>query len=172
MDLITEYLALLTLYQNNAQVLHWKVCHHNFHKTHERYAEYYDQLNEYMDQTAEQMITIGMSPLNMSGALDVVSSSDFSAFQIDPAKNYAPDVADNAFYSMFSQLHDISLKLADEDDLPDDVQDVFMDHARWFRIEGLYKLGRAIQKPNPMEFQEPPKPEEGTPPIPEEEDEF
>ena len=57
---------------------------------------------------------------------------------------------------MFKQLYDIALELADEDDLPDDVCDVFMDHARWFRIEGLYKLGRATRVVDSFQNEKPP----------------
>ena len=42
---------------------------------------------------------------------------------------------------------DIASHLAMDAALPADVQDVFMGHAKWFRIEGLYKLGRRVNVP-------------------------
>ena len=56
--------------------------------------------------------------------------------------------------------------LATDDSLPADVADVFMDHARYYRIEGLYKLQRTLtqegghQEPTPQ-----PAPQEENPEV-------
>lgn len=150
------YLALLTVYESNARTIHWCISGRSWHTSHERYAGYYEQLGEFMDQTAEQLLSMGMQPVNDAEALELVQSSDIDAFLLGTDKAYSVDTADEACYRMFKQLYDIALELADEDDLPDDVCDVFMDHARWFRIEGLYKLGRATRVVDSFQSEKPP----------------
>lgn len=145
---IRLYLALLTVYESNMRTLHWKISNNGFHTAHERFAGYYEELGEFMDQTAEQAITCGIQPVNDEEALTLVRESDVDAFLLGTDKNYDVKTANQAAYRMFKQLHEMALELEDDDDLPDDVSDVFMDHARWFRIEGLYKLGQANAEPS------------------------
>ena len=57
--------------------------------------------------------------------------------------------ANQAAYRMFKLLNQLSVEIATDDGIPADVADVFMDHAKWFRIEGLYKLGRAMDDAAP-----------------------
>lgn len=143
---IRLYLALLTVYESNCRTLHWCLRSKNgWHTGHEWFATYYEQLGEYMDQTAEQILTIGGRPVNDAEALKLVEESQVDAFLLGTDQDYDMYTANMAAYRMFKQLHEMALELEDSDDLPDDVADVFMDHARWFRIEGLYKLGRATE---------------------------
>jgi hypothetical protein len=154
------YMALLTLNENNFRVLHWKLCNKGFQTAHVRFGGYYDQLGDYMDETAEQMISMGMTPVNMSDALGVVrESEDVHGIIMSAEQSYDVKTADIAAKNMFDQLYSLAASLADEDDLPIDVQDVFTGHARYFRIEGSYKLGRSLAEPsavqpNPMENHE------------------
>ena len=154
MQSLRTYMAMLTLYENNFRILHWKLAGAEFHKTHERFGAYYDQLGTFMDETAEQMITLGETPVSSRDALSILQGeTGFTAVMIDPALDYSADAANHAAYHMFEQLREMAVELADADDdeLPIEVSDVFMDHARWYRIEGMYKLQRAnttATKPN------------------------
>lgn len=167
---IRLYLALLTVYESNCRTLHWCLRSKNgWHTGHERFATYYEQLGEYMDQTAEQILTIGGRPVNDAEALKLVEESQIDAFLLGTDQDYDMYTANMAAYRMFKQLHEMAMELEDSDDLPDDVADVFMDHARWYRIEGLYKLGRATED---AKQEEPPVPPAETPaPIVEETEE-
>lgn len=138
------YMALLTLFENNMRVLHWNVCGKNFAKDHTRFADYYEQLGEFMDQAAEQMITVGENPVNLTAVTDILQNDEVNAFIIDPKTTYSGHAANVAAKQMFEMLYKQAVELADEDDLPMDVCDVYMDHARYYRIEGTYKLGRAL----------------------------
>lgn len=154
MQSLRTYMAMLTLYENNFRILHWKLAGAEFHKTHERFGDYYDQLGTFMDETAEQMITLGETPVSSRDALSILQGeTGFTAVMIDPALDYSADAANHAAYHMFEQLREMAAEFADADDdeLPIEVSDVFMDHARWYRIEGMYKLQRAnttATKPN------------------------
>lgn len=142
------YMALLTLNENNFRVLHWKLCNKGFHTAHERFGEYYDQLGTFMDETAEQMISMGVVPVNLADALGIVrEAEDVHGVMMSTNQNYDVRTADVAAKNMFDQMYHLAEDLADEDDLPVDVQDVFTGHARYFRIEGSYKLGRATTVP-------------------------
>lgn len=142
---IRTYHALITLAENNMRVIHWKLCGDDFNITHERYGKYYDELGNMMDECAEQMITIGINPVSMMEAVEILKSdSDVHAIVMDPSINYDASSADRAAIEMFTQLHTIANQLSCDSNLPCDVQDVILDHAKWFRIEGLYKLGRTV----------------------------
>lgn len=161
MDELRLYLSLLTIYENNMRMLHWKLAGKGFHTAHERFGKYYEELGQYMDETAEQIISLGGSPVNMAEAIGIVRESDIDAFLIESNRDYDGMSANSAARKMFDQLY----AAADIDDLPDDVEDVFVGHRRYYRLEGMYKLGRAGVKSGPMEHH--PEPE----PIPEEEEE-
>ena len=157
MACMRTYLALLTVYESNSRTLHWLLSGDGWHTAHERYAGYYEELGEFMDQTAEQLLSMGMQPVNDAEALELVKASNIDAFLLSTDKAYSVATADEAAYRMFKQLHDFALELADDDDnYPDDVCDVFMDQARWFRIEGLYKLGRATRVVDSFQNEKPP----------------
>lgn len=143
------YMAYLTLYENNFHVLHWKLAGPEFHKTHERFGDYYDKMIDLMDETAEQIMTCGQQPVSMSEALQMLQFGDGNAIVIDPNMDYSNDAADRAAMQMFTQLHTMAAELADADDdeLPIDVSDVYLGHAKYFRIEGLYKLARKLLTP-------------------------
>ena len=139
------YHALLTLTENNMRVIHWKLKGDDFDVTHSRYGMYYEKLGEMMDETAEQMITMGHTPMNISNALMHLGKDiGVDATIMNPELDYDSQIADKATYKMFKELYNFASSLAVDAALPADVQDIFMGHAKWFRIEGLYKLGRSI----------------------------
>ena len=142
------YHALLTLTENNMRVMHWKLKGDDFDVVHPRYASYYEKLGEMMDETAEQMITMGYIPMNISNTLEHLSKDiGIDATVMNPELDYTSKIADEITYKMFSELYDFASHLAVDASLPADVQDVFIGHAKWFRIEGLYKLGRRVNVP-------------------------
>ena len=142
------YHALLTLTENNMRVMHWKLKGDDFDMVHPRYASYYEKLGEMMDETAEQMITMGHVPMNISNTLMYLGKDiGVDATIMNPELDYTSKIADEITYKMFSELYDFASHLAVDAALPADVQDVFMGHAKWFRIEGLYKLGRRVNAP-------------------------
>lgn len=139
------YHALLTLTENNMRVIHWKLKGGDFNVTHSRYGMYYEKLGEMMDETAEQMITMGHTPMNISNALMHLGKDiGVDATIMNPELDYNSQIADETTYKMFKELYNFAARLAVDAALPADVQDIFMGHAKWFRIEGLYKLGRSI----------------------------
>ena len=142
------YHALLTLTENNMRVIHWKLKGDDFDVVHPRYASYYEKLGEMMDETAEQMITMGHAPMNISNTLmHLGKDTDVDATIMNPELDYTSRIADETTYKMFNELYDFASHLAVDAALPADVQDVFMGHAKWFRTEGLYKLGRRVTVP-------------------------
>lgn len=145
---IKTYLALLTVYENNFRVLHWKLYGSEFHTTHERFAGYYETLGTYMDETAELILTIGESPINSTMAIEVLQDEDIDAIIIHPEQNYDNTTADTAAQNMFQLLYSISVKLSTDEELPVDVADVFMDHAKYYRMESIYKIGRKLLNTN------------------------
>lgn len=159
----TLYLALLTLYENNFRGLHWKVQGCGFHVDHERFGGYYDKVGEFMDQTAEALISQGFPPVGIPKALDILNQVEIDAFTIDMEKDYDGDVANIAAHRMFTQLYEQSAALAKNDELPIDIQDLYTEHARYFRVEALYKLARAI----PKNVETPPAAEPEPEPAPE-----
>ena len=139
------YHALLTLTENNMRVIHWKLKGNDFDVVHPRYAMYYEKISEMMDETAEIMITMGHTPMNISSALmHLGKDTGVNATIMNPELDYTSKIADETTYKMFKELYDFAAHLAVDAALPADVQDIFMGHAKWFRIEGLYKLGRTI----------------------------
>lgn len=159
---IRLYLSLLTVYESNCRTLHWLLKSKNgWHTGHERFATYYEQLGEFMDQTAEQLLTIGDRPVNDAEALKLVEESQIDAFLLGTDQDYDMVAANQAAYRMFKLLNQLSVEIATDDGIPADVADVFMDHAKWFRIEGLYKLGRAMDDAAPAPVAEEPE----TPPV-------
>ena len=145
-DKMRLYLAALTIYENNMRILHWKLRGPDFHNTHERFGDYYEELGKYMDEAAEQIISMGGDPVNSSDAMEIVRQSDLNGFVLKADADYPDDSAENAAYNMMEQLYKLSSELAGDDSLPIDVSDVFMGHAKYFRIEGMYKLARRIKK--------------------------
>lgn len=138
------YHALLTLAENNMRVIHWKLIGTDFHEAHARYGEYYEQLGVFMDETAEQMITLGYTPMNMSNALVLLGKdTGVHATIMNPELSYTSMVADKVTKKMFDELYDFAAHLAVDAAIPSDVQDVFMNQAKWFRITSIYKLDRA-----------------------------
>lgn len=145
MDEQELYMALLTVYENNFRGLHWKLSGHNFNNNHTRFGDYYEQLGTYLDETAEQMIIQGKTPISSSRALDILNQDNISAILIDMSLDYTGDEANRAAAMMFEQLHGHALSLATSDSIPADTADVYMDHAKYYSIEGKYKLARALQ---------------------------
>lgn len=140
MDEMRLYLSLLTIYENNMRMLHWKLAGHGFHTAHERFGKYYEELGTYMDETAEQIISLGGTPVNAAEAISIVRESDVDAFLIESNRDYDKESANAAAKKMFDQLYAAASEI---DDIPDDVEDVFVGHMRYYRLEGAYKLGRA-----------------------------
>lgn len=143
---LLTYMGALTLYENNMRILHWKLRGKGFHTDHERYGDYYEELGKYMDETAEQLISVGLNPLSIMESIDQMHSSNLEAFTFSGSMDFDGETADKASYSMMKQLYDLASELAGDQSLPIDVQDVFMGHAKYFRIEGIYKLGRRIKE--------------------------
>lgn len=143
------YMALLTIYENNFRGLHWKLSGHNFNNNHTRFSDYYEQLGTFLDETAEQMIIQGMTPVSSSRALDILNQTDVNAILVDMSLDYTGDEANRAALMMFEQLHGHALSLATSDDIPADTADVYMDHAKYYSIEGKYKLARFMIKKAP-----------------------
>lgn len=148
MATMREYLAVLTLFESNFRVLHWKLAGKEWHNSHERFGGYYDQMGEFMDQTAEQMLSMGENPLHDKQAYELLESSSDDFKVVDPSADYSAKDANIFAKYMFSTLLGMTSQLATDQSLPPEVADVFMDHARWYRIEGEYKLARAITKPD------------------------
>lgn len=139
------YHALLTLTENNMRVIHWKLKGNDFDVVHPRYGMYYEKLGEMMDETAEVMITMGHVPMNISNTLMHLGKDiGVNATIMNPELDYTSKIADETTYKMFKELYDFASHLAVDAALPADVQDIFMGHAKWFHIEGLYKLGRTV----------------------------
>lgn len=139
------YHALLTLTENNMRIIHWKLKGNDFDVVHPRYGMYYEKLGEMMDETAEVMITMGHIPMNISNTLMHLGKDiGVDATIMNPELDYTSKIADETTYKMFKELYDFASHLAVDAALPADVQDIFMGHAKWFRIEGLYKLGRTV----------------------------
>lgn len=139
------YLALLTVYENNFRVLHWKASGKHFLSEHNKYSDYYEKLGEYMDETAEQLLSMGEDPINAYNAINYLREDDsVHATLVNPDDDFCPVKATQAAVEMFNTLYDISLELATDDDLPADVSDVYMAHVRYYRIEGKYKMTRQL----------------------------
>lgn len=144
MDKLKLLMALLTIYENNFRVLHWKLSGTGFHTAHERYGGYYDSLGDHMDMIAEQIISLGGKPVNMQEALSTIESSNIHAIIIAPNESYHVEAADRAAYTMFNLLYQIADEINNSDLMPD-VIDVTTELARYYRVEGYYKLGRALE---------------------------
>lgn len=155
----TLYMALLTLYENNLRGLHWKLMGPNFNMDHLRFGDYYDKLGCFLDETAEMMISMGISPISVMSLNDILSSDEINAIAIDMSKDYTGEAANIAAQQMFTQLYEKAAALAKDDSLPVDVQDVYMAHAKFYRIECLYKLQRTLSQqtdaPNPANNPQP-----------------
>lgn len=148
---IRTYMAYLTLYENNFRILHWKLAGPHFHCNHERFGGYYDHLGTLLDETAEQAITIGLAPVSSRDALTLLDADINTAIIIDPTLDVSGEAADVAANHMFEQLRSMASEIATDTSIPPEVADVFMDHARYFRIEGTYKLGRTLTEPSHAE---------------------
>lgn len=139
------YHSLLILVENNMRVIHWKLNGSDFHEAHARYGEYYEKLGDMIDETAEQMISLGHIPMNMSNALALLSKdTGVHAVVMNPGMDYTSKIADDVTKKMFDELYDFAAHLAVDAAIPVDVQDVFTEHARWFRLTSIYKLGRTV----------------------------
>lgn len=138
------YMALLTLHENNFRGLHWKLTGPGFETNHVRFGEYYDKLGELMDQTAELMITQGINPVGFATLMEIIQSDEVDTSYVDMSKDYDPYSANVAAAKIFDELYQYASKLASDDSLPVDVQDAYTTHAGYYRIEGKYKLGRAL----------------------------
>ena len=79
-------------------------------------------------------------------SIDQMHNASLEAFTFSGSMDFDGETADKASYSMMKQLYDLASELAGDQSLPIDVQDVFMGHAKYFRIEGIYKLGRRIKE--------------------------
>ena len=160
------YHALLTLYVSNLRVIHWTVSGKGFHTSHARYQTYYETLYDYIDETAEALLSMGQRPVSVFEAIRLVRESNIDGFILDGTENLCPEIGDKHIMKMFDQLYDLSEDLADEDDLPVDVSDIFMGHAKYFRLEGKYKLGRRFATPTKPDQDEPHHVAVTTPDVP------
>lgn len=148
---LRTYMAYLTLYENNFRVLHWKLAGAGFHTAHTRFGDYYHHLGDLLDETAEQAITIGVTPVSSKETISLLDEVDTTALVINPALDISEHTANVAASNMFEQLRTMAADLAGNTEFPAEVADVFMDHSKYFRIEGTYKLSRAIMTPSEAE---------------------
>lgn len=144
MDHQLLYFALLTLCENNARILHWKLCGGHFGPDHTKYSEMYEHLGEFMDQTSEQIISMGGNPIGLTQVPQLLEQSNVNAFTVDPSQNYDGRAANQIALDIYKLLYEHAVALATDESLPADVADVYMDHARYFRIEGMYKTTRCL----------------------------
>ena len=141
---LRNYMAVLTVYENNFRVLHWKLCGRDFHVTHSRFGDYYDEMGTFLDETAEQILSLGGTPVNSHEALAMLESSNTNVIVIDPSSDYSSEAADTAALQMFTTLYGMSSALMSDSSIGQDVQDVFLQHSKYYRLEGFYKLKRAM----------------------------
>lgn len=144
---IRLYQALLTLYVSNLRVIHWTVSGKGFHTSHERYQKYYEELYDYIDETAEALMSIGQRPVALFEAIKLVRESDIDGFVLDATEDMSPMQCDQHVSKMFDQLYELVQDLAKSEELPVDVADIFMGHAKYYRVEGKYKLARFLTNP-------------------------
>jgi len=144
MDKQVVYLALLTLHENNFRGLHWKLHGPSFNVDHLRFGDYYEKLGQFMDETAELMISMGVSPIGVAGLMNVLNSDEVNTSYIDMEKDYSAESANIAARQIFLELYNCAADLAKDESIPVDVQDIYAAHAAYYRIEGMYKLGRIL----------------------------
>ncbi|MCM1295225.1 MAG: hypothetical protein NC311_06760 [Muribaculaceae bacterium] len=144
MDKQVVYLALLTLHENNFRGLHWKLHGPSFNTDHLRFGEYYEKLGQFMDETAELMISMGVAPVGVAGLMNILNSDEVNTSYIDMEKNYSADAANVAAKQIFNELYGYAADLAKDESIPVDMQDIYAGHAAYYRIEGMYKLGRTL----------------------------
>lgn len=142
MDRQVIYLALLTLHENNFRGLHWKLHGQSFHTDHVRFGGYYDKLGAFMDETAELMISMGITPVGISGLMDILNSDEVNTSYIDMSKDYSAEAANVAAAQIFNELYECATALANDESIPVDIRDTYSEQAKYYRIEGKYKLER------------------------------
>ena len=98
---------------------------------------------------------MGIPPVSVMMIHEILSGDDVNAISIDMSRDYTGEAANTAAQQMFTQLYEKAAALAKDDSLPVDVQDVYMAHAKYYRIECLYKLQRTLvnqtAEPNPAD---------------------
>lgn len=148
------YMALLTVYENNLRILHWKTCGIIFLPIHKWLNKFYVEFGNMLDAVAEQILSADGQPVSAKESLEMLTSqSDISAMLIDPATDYTPESALNAAYMMFQQAHDMVISLInDTASYPPDIIDILIKQADYYRLEGLYKMKRSLKicQPTPQ----------------------
>jgi len=139
-----KYMAFVTIYENNFRVLHWKLSGCDFQTAHPRYGDYYDHMGDMLDEVAEQIISMGGNPVNAKEALGMLEASTDRAIIIDSAEDYSACAADTAASIMFNTLYDLAVTMCKTDDIPVDVQDMFIQHSKYYRIENKFKIARTM----------------------------
>lgn len=137
MSKMKDLFVSLVLNKHNLQIMHWNCFGVDFDPTHEKLAQYIDQLDTYIDEVAEMLKMCGEAPLSLTECVEYAQASDV-AYIVLPNTDYCARAIWANCKSIFESLTNIYLSISDSD-YPRDIVSKLDEHCYWFRLEGVYK---------------------------------
>lgn len=137
-----KLLALLTVYQYNLRVLHWKVTGLDFDDKHALLSDYYEAFDGFIDKVAELAMELGQDPISFNEIHSLCGSLEENVLICNGNTNYSSIDALKLVDNMFNQLLTVIENC--QQGSPSDVQSELDDIKQYLRLEGKYKNKRRL----------------------------
>lgn len=137
-------LSVLTLYQSNVKILHWKLTTTDFDTVHSLMSEYEEKLGEFIDDIAEIGLQIETNPVNIVEAINLLNGDEAQYMSISGYEDFTPKTCFEKIDFMFSNLLSLYESHYNDESLAPDIVNVLQEHAYWLRKELRYKNKRRL----------------------------
>lgn len=136
---LERLIAVVTVYQHNFRILHWRCVGAHFDTIHELMQKYYEKLGEYLDELTEiLMMNSDGTPISLPKALSILEHGDRPYIVLDGSEEYPDKKCFEVVKILFRHLLDDYVKVKGE--VGEDVSSKLDEHSYWIRKELQYKL--------------------------------
>ena len=142
MNNFKKLLALLTVYQYNIRVLHWKISGLDFDDKHSLFGSYYEEFDGFIDKVSELSMQLGNDPISFNEVHSLCENMEENVIICQGTTNYSNIDALKMIGTMFEQL--IIVIESCQEGVPSDIQSELDDIKQYLRLESRYKNRRRL----------------------------
>jgi DNA-binding ferritin-like protein len=144
---LKNLLSALILHHHNFRILHWNVSGVDFDPVHSLMGDYYDKLGGLVDDVAEICISLGIQPVNLHEALELLGNDGEEKYlELSGGTLFTSKDCFEKSEIIFRQLINMYQKLYSDKSIPESIINVLQEHQQWFRKECEYKNKRRLSK--------------------------
>jgi len=138
-------LSALVFHSHNIKLLHWNVEGLHFDIVHKTLDEYYKMLQDYTDEVAEIGSILGVKPVSLTQAVEILKNDERQYVIVDPEKSYNSKEAYVAVCDIFSNLVDLYDNVCQDENISADIINKLQEQQYSIRKEWQYKTAKRLK---------------------------